>query len=115
MGTFDCQDTEIMSWELKHKTYRMDTSVPKPRRNLFSRVFLQGWGRRGVGYESINSNPMGTFVADTGALQLIFAHAHHVLPDRLLPYGPHHLPCCKYKKGINSKKTFEFSLNRFQN
>ena len=23
----------------------MDTSVPKPRRNLFSCVFLQGWGR----------------------------------------------------------------------
>ena len=55
---------------------------------------------------------MGSFVADTGAQQLIFAHAHHVLPDRLVPCGPHHLPRSKYKKGINSKVFFELSLNR---
>ena len=55
---------------------------------------------------------MCTFVADIGALQLIFAHAHHVLQDRLVPSGPHHLPCSKYKKGINSKVFFELSLNR---
>ena len=55
---------------------------------------------------------MCSFVADTDAHQLIFAHAHHVLPDRLIPCEPHHLPRSKYKKGINSKVFFELSLNR---
>ena len=77
--------------------------------------FLVFFCKGGVGYESKNSTPMCSFVADTDAHQLIFAHAHHVLQDRLVPSGPHHLPCSKYKKGINSKVFFELSLNRSQN
>ena len=46
---------------------------------------------------------MCSFVADTDAHQLIFAHAHHVLPDRLIPCEPHHLPVASTRKGSIQK------------